>query len=103
MGVLRTHTASSAEVVLSGTALLVSVAGVVLAATRVAVADWGSVIVSGAEAVALFGVVLWVLRRAGAPHVRKLTAMAWLAAYEDGLKEQAQQVRRPRWRWRPVR
>jgi len=98
LGVLRTHAANGTEVVLSGTALLISVAGVVLAATQNGDGSGWSVLISVAEAAALLGVVVWVLRRAGAAHVRKLTALAWLGAYEDALKAQPQRLR-PRW-WR---
>jgi len=86
LGVLPTHAANGSEVVLSGAALLISVMGVVLAATRVGNVGNVAILVSVAEVVALFGVVLWVLRRAGAAHARKLTARVWLAAYEDALK-----------------
>ncbi|MEN0101384.1 MAG: hypothetical protein AAGC90_00550 [Curtobacterium sp.] len=86
LGVLRTHAANGAEVVLSATALLISVAGVVLAATRIDAGGGLGVLISVAEAAALFGVVLWVLRRAGAAHIRKLTALVWLGAYEDALR-----------------
>jgi len=88
LGVLRTHAANGAEVVLSGMALLISVMGVVLAATRVTDGGNLAVLVSVAEVLGLFGVVLWVLRRAGAAHARELTALVWLAAYEDALKSQ---------------
>ncbi len=96
LGVLRTHAANGAEVVLSGTALLISVAGVILAALRGGAGDGWSVLVSAAEAAALFGVVLWVLKRAGAAHVRKLTALAWLGAYEDALRREPRPAR-SRW------
>lgn len=95
LGVLRTHAANGAEVVLSGTALLISVMGVVLAATRVTDGGNWALFVSVAEVVGLFGVVLWVLRRAGAAHARKLTALVWLAAYEDALKWQPRSSEEP--------
>lgn len=88
LGVLRTHAANGAEVVLSATALLISASSVVLAATRIGVEGGRALALSVAEAAALFGIVIWVLRRAGAAHIRKLTALAWLGAYEDALRKQ---------------
>lgn len=94
LGVLRTHAANGAEVALSGMALLISVLGVAFSLLRSDQWDGWLVLISTAEAAVIVVFVVRVLRLAAAAHVRKMTALAWLGAYEDALKEVPR--RRPR-------
>ena len=98
LGVLRTHASNGAEVVLSGFALLLSVVGVALAATQQSALSGWTKLIPVVEVIALLFVVLGVLRLAGAAHIRKITALVWLATYEDALKQPPTPARR--WPWR---
>lgn len=98
LGVLRAHAANGAEVMLSGFALLISVVGVLIAVTQTGSAGAWVLLISVAEVVALIFVVAWALRVAGAAHIREITALVWLAAYEDPLKSRVEPARFRRWR-----
>lgn len=113
LGALRSDASNGAEVLLSLTALVISVLGIAFTAINAGLDGSpgpAAVLLRAAEAAVLLVVLVRFVSVAGAAHIRKLTAAAWLAAYEDGLAdaarqaEQAQPVgakrtRRARW-WR---
>lgn len=90
LGALRSDAGNGAEVVLSLMALLISVVGVSLNLLNSGLdpqKEW-AVLLRAGEALALFIAVLVIASLAAAAHVRKLTAMVWLAAYEAALRAQ---------------
>lgn len=91
LGALRSDASNGAEVLLSLTALIISVLGVALTALNAGLdaSSAPAVLLRSLEAVGLFVLLVVFVSVAGAAHLRKLTAAAWLAAYEDGLAEAA--------------
>lgn len=95
LGALRSDASNGAEVLLSLTALVVSVVGIAFTAINAGldtVAGPGVVLLRGVEATGLFVLLALFVSVAGAAHLRKLTAVAWLAAYEDGLTDADRQA-----------
>lgn len=94
LGALRSDASNGAEVLLSLTALIVSVLGVALTALNAGLdaSSVPAVLLRSCEAVGLFALLVVFVSMAGAAHIRKLTAAAWLAAYEDGLADAAREA-----------
>ena len=91
LGVLRAHAANGAEMPTALIAVFVAVFGG-LASTLVALGSahaWAAWFV----AVGAFLLVLLSGRAIVAAHARRITALVWLAAYQDGI---ARDARRPR-------
>lgn len=113
LGALRSDASNGAEVLLSLTALVISVLGIAFTAINAGLDAFpgpGAVFLRSAEAAVLLVVLVVFVSLAGAAHIRKLTAAAWLAAYEDGIADAARQAEsiqptpgkgsaRSRWRW----
>ncbi|MBD8586010.1 hypothetical protein IFT90_15750 [Frigoribacterium sp. CFBP 8766] len=88
LGVLRAHANNGAEVILSLFALLLSVLSVAFSLLRPAEApSWVGRLIVIALAIFILVAVMQVIRMAAAAHARKITAIAWLGAYEDGLRQ----------------
>jgi hypothetical protein len=88
LGVLRAHAANGAEVVLSAVAFVVSIMSLAFAMLNASGVYVGWLrLIPVCEAAALFVFGLILVRLALAAHVRKMTAVAWLGAYEDALRE----------------
>lgn len=95
LGALRSDASNGAEVLLSLTALIISVLGIVFTAINAGLDEFpgpAAVLLRAAEAAVLLVVLVRFVSVAGAAHIRKLTAAAWLAAYEDGLADAARQA-----------
>lgn len=95
LGALRSDASNGAEVLLSLTALVISVLGIAFTAINAgldAFPGFGTVLLRSVEAAVLLVVLVVFVSMAGAAHIRKLTAAAWLAAYEDGLADAARQA-----------
>lgn len=88
LAVLRSHASNGAEVTFSGFALLLSLFSTVFVLIGFAAAGpiWAQLI-KDALAATVFVFVIVVLQIAFAAHVRKITCIAWLGAYEDALRE----------------
>lgn len=89
LGVLRGHAANGAEVGLAAVALIVSVLGVAFTLLNTTQGGQGWIAfvpVFEAVVVVWFGVA--AAKVALAAHVRKMTAVAWLGAYEDALSSE---------------
>jgi hypothetical protein len=95
LGALRSDASNGAEVLLSLTALIVSVLGISFTAINAGLDAFpgpGAVFLRSVEAAVLLVVMVVFVSMAGAAHIRKLTATAWLAAYEDGLADAAREA-----------
>lgn len=90
LAVLRAHANNGAEVILSMFALLLSVLSITFSLLRPPHAEsWVVKLMLIALAIFICAVVMHVVRMAVSAHARKVTAIAWLGAYEDGLKQTA--------------
>lgn len=97
LGVLRAHSSNGAEVGVSVTALLVSVLGVTLNLLSIAAQpDGWWQLIPILEAIGIMVVASLFIRVAVAAHVRKMTAVTWLGAYEDALTRSAAKAAPPR-------
>jgi protein-S-isoprenylcysteine O-methyltransferase Ste14 len=85
LAILRTHSSNGAETVLALAALLLAGLAIVVSAF-VTIAGFGTVIavVYAVLALLLCGLLT---RPAIASHARKMTALVWLGAYEDAIRD----------------
>lgn len=84
LSVLRTHSANGVETPAAIFALFIAAAGSYIS-TLIAMSDFGAAIALAVVAPSLLGVARFAAV-AAALHVRRLTALAWLAAYEEALR-----------------
>lgn len=88
IGVLRAHSSNGAEVGLSVAALLVSVLGLALNLLNIAAQPGGWWhLVPILEAVGIMAAASFLVRIAVVAHIRKMTAVTWLGAYQDALSK----------------
>ncbi|WP_157549866.1 hypothetical protein [Microbacterium sp. Leaf288] len=85
LAVLRMHSSNGAEVVLGLAAILLAGLAIVVS-VFVAIAGWGTTIavVYAVPALVICGLLT---KPAIAAHARKMTALVWLGAYEDGIRD----------------
>jgi hypothetical protein len=98
LGVLRAHGANGAEVGISVAALLISALGLAFNLLKVAAqADGWLQAIPILEAVAIVLAASFVIHVAVAAHIRKMTAVTWLGAYQDALAAPVAASSRRRW------
>lgn len=98
LGVLRAHGANGAEVGISVAALLISALGLAFNLLKVAARSDGWLqIIPILEAVAIVLAASFIIHVAGAAHIRKMTAVTWLGAYQDALAAPVAATSRRRW------
>lgn len=86
LGVLRAHGANGAEVGISVAALLVSAIGLTFTLLSAAARFNGWLqVIPILEAAAIVLAASFVIHVAVAAHLRKMTAVTWLGAYQDAL------------------
>jgi hypothetical protein len=94
LGILRSHASNGAEVPLSAFALMASVIAILAASTN-DLPYFGWII-----GILFVGAAATVLRMSVAAHIRRITALVWLGAYEDALGSGSASDSRFRWRRR---
>lgn len=97
LGVLRAHASNGAEVGISLTALMIAVLGFAFGLLNAGTQFGGWLtLIPLLEVIAVIVGVGSIIRAAVAAHIRKMTAVTWLGAYQDALATQASHVsRRP--------
>ena len=101
LGVLRAHASNGAEVGISLTALMIAVLGFAFGLLN-AVAEFRGwfALIPLLEVIAVVVAVGFIVRAAVAAHIRKMTAVTWLGAYQDELaSEPSRKPRGARWRF----
>lgn len=106
LGVLRAHASNGAEVGISLTALMIAVLGFAFGLLNAGTQFGGWLtLIPLLEVIAVIVGVGSIIRAAVAAHIRKMTAVTWLGAYQDALATKASHVSRrplrrsraPRW------
>lgn len=100
LGVLRAHASNGAEVGISLTALMIAVLGFAFGQLNGAaqLSGWLAFI-PVLEVIAVLVAVGFIIQAAVAAHIRKMTAVTWLGAYQDALASGPSRERRGAW-WR---
>lgn len=100
LGTLRAHASNGAEVGISLTALMIAVLGFAFGLLN-AVAEFSgwSALIPLLEVSAVVVAVGFIVRAAVAAHIRKMTAVTWLGAYQDALASEPSGESRGAW-WR---
>ncbi|MDF2915812.1 MAG: hypothetical protein K0S70_29 [Microbacterium sp.] len=102
LGVLRAHASNGAEMGISLTALMIAVLGFAFGQLNAAsqLSGWLA-FVPVLEVIVVLGAVGCIIQAAVAAHIRKMTAVTWLGAYQDALASgPSREPRGARWRAR---